>query len=119
MNSRKNKTAGELPEVPPSALNPSQHFETAVYLTHTGIINEQGFVMQNTVGVYAYRFICLNIHEKCTIALLCSDSIYIEEVKEFLDFRMAQHDFFSGLQQAPDIELESKLDLSLQEWLFI
>lgn len=61
--------------------------EVPVYLTHTGIINEVGQAMKNSIGSFAYRFICIPITMKCTLALLCSESIQVEEVMAYLKFQ--------------------------------
>lgn len=101
-----------------SFLNRDDWLEVAVYLTHTGIINEAGIAMQDTIGNYAYRFICMPIAAKCTLALLCSESIQTEELADFLNFQMAQRDFFKCLEAVPDIENEANANQSLMEWLY-
>ena len=64
-----------------------------MFLTHTGIVNEAGITMENTVGKYAYRFICIPLEHDCTLALLCSDSLQFEDISEFINFEMSQKDF--------------------------
>ena len=57
-------------------------------MTHTGIVNEAGITMENTVGKYAYRFICIPLDQDLTLALLCSDSLLIEDISEFINFEL-------------------------------
>ena len=53
--------------------------ESKVYLTATGVINEAGVTMANTVGRHDYRLIKIELDERFSIVVLCSDALIIEE----------------------------------------
>ena len=73
--------------------SPQKH-EQSVFLTHTGITNEAGVVMEETIGKFAYNFVCIPLDENITLALLCSDSLQIEEIQEYVDFWSSQNGTF-------------------------
>lgn len=71
--------------------------EQSVFLTHTGIVNEAGVAMENTIGKFAYNFVCIPMENDKTLTLLCSDSLQIEEVNDFVQFWVSQNGFLDDI----------------------
>lgn len=61
-------------------------------------MNEAGVAMENTIGKFAYNFVCIPIENK-TLTLLCSDSLQIDEVDDFVKFWISQNGFLPDLQE--------------------
>lgn len=80
-----------------------------MYLTHTGIVNEAGIAMDNTVGKYSYRFVCIPLDQNCTLTVLCSEFLVVEDLVEYINYEMSQCDFLKKLEEKPAIEKAENL----------
>ena len=63
-------------------------YETSIYLTHTGLVNDAGVEMPDTIGRYAYRFVCFNVSQDVHMVVLCSDSLEVEKLQEFVNYQL-------------------------------
>jgi hypothetical protein len=70
-------------------------FETPVYLTHTQIVNEAGIHISNTAGKYAFNFMVLRLSKETTLVLLCTDSLQVEDVNDFVTFYLEGNNFLA------------------------
>ena len=100
------------------AQSPDQKHEQSVFLTHTGITNEAGVVMQETIGRFAYNFVCIPVENELSLALLCSDSLQIEELSEFVDFWFSNNGEFDQFTH-PEAPSPALKKANLSEWLLI
>jgi hypothetical protein len=60
--------------------------ESKVYLTVTGVINEAGVTMTNTVGRHDYRLIKIELDDRFSIVVLCNEALIIEEFSAQINF---------------------------------
>ena len=81
-----------------------ERFESPVYMTNSGIVNEAGIAMENTIGKYAYRYIILPIDKNISVVWLCSESFQVEELKEYVKFYQQSNDFAKKLEDNSAIE---------------
>lgn len=71
------------------------------YLTHTGLVNEAGIQMTETIGRYPYRFVVVNLSETENIdmVVLCNDSLEAEKLNEFITYQLNKDNFISKLSK--------------------
>ena len=73
--------------------------------------------MENTIGRYAYNLVFIPMQNECTLALVCSDSLQVDEVKEFVEFQLKQNDFTQTFQGPSAID--SDAPKSMTEWMHV
>lgn len=76
--------------------------------------------MQDTIGRYAYRQVFIPLEIDLCLVLLCSDSLQVEEVVEFIDFKLKKEgdNFTDKLKAGPAINKKENLHWQLNSWLF-
>ena len=84
--------------------------ESKVYLTATGVINEAGVTMANTVGRHDYRLIKIELDERFSIVVLCSDAWIIEEFSAQVNFLFQSKNY---LELPPEVQLPN-----IDEWMY-
>lgn len=75
--------------------------------------------MEGTIARFAYRYIIIPLDQNCSFCVLCSDSLQLEELQEFINFEISKNDFLLKLNEDPAIENYQNSPKNLVEWMLI